>query len=173
MSGRILLALSAMTVCCSPLGAQEPGTLLRASDGMNARQLREEQAERLLVNLESRCRKLLHAQITIDTGIKNLQRGIERNAGKEPTPLDRETAKQLATNMAESIRETTKIIKFLEKEGSAVAFIEVFQLLRDDMKTVQRRLARCDVGPHTQEIEADIVDTFREMISALIKTRCE
>ena len=61
----------------------------------------------------------------------------------------------------------------LEAEGSAVAFPEVFQQVREDMKHVQRRLEVTDVGAVTQAIEKDIIDTLKEMIEALKKARKE
>ena len=57
----------------------------------------------------------------------------------------------------------------LEAEGSAVAFPEVFQQVREDMKHVQRRLDVTDVGVVTQAIERDIIASLTEMIEALKK----
>jgi len=61
----------------------------------------------------------------------------------------------------------------LEAEGTAVAFPEVFQQVREDMKIVQRRLELADVAPVTQAIEQDIIDTLKEMVDALKKARQE
>jgi hypothetical protein len=67
--------------------------------------------------------------------------------------------------------EATKAIEILEAEGSAIAFPEVFQQIREDMKHVQRRLKNTDVGDITVTIEQDIVETLKEMIKALEKAK--
>ena len=67
--------------------------------------------------------------------------------------------------------EARKAIEILEAEGSAVAFPEVFQQVRDDMIHVQRRLGVSDVGAVTQTIEQDIIDSLKEMIEALKKAK--
>jgi hypothetical protein len=56
------------------------------------------------------------------------------------------------------------IIDMLNREGTAVAFSEVFEELRADMQRVQSRLAKSDVSLATQVIESDILDTLKEMI---------
>jgi len=71
------------------------------------------------------------------------------------------------------VLEASKAIEMLEAEGSAVAFPEVFQQIREDMKHVQRRLDITDVGQVTQAIEKDIIDTLKEMIDALKKAQEE
>ena len=43
--------------------------------------------------------------------------------------------------------------------------------MREDMKTVQRRLGKADVGNVTQAIEEDIIATLKEMIEALKKAQ--
>ena len=59
----------------------------------------------------------------------------------------------------------------LEAEGSAVAFPEVFQQVREDMKHVQRRLEIADVADVTQAVEKDIIESLKEMIEALKKAQ--
>src|SRR5205823_273569 len=67
--------------------------------------------------------------------------------------------------------EATKAIDMLQSEGSAVAFPEVFQQVREDMKHVQKRLEGVDTGKVTQAIEEDIISTLKEMIEALKKAK--
>ena len=72
---------------------------------------------------------------------------------------------------AEDLHLDVWVIEALEAEGVAVALTEVFQQVRDDMHHVQRRLIRGDVGKVTLIIQADVMDTFRDMIMALRKSR--
>ena len=51
-------------------------------------------------------------------------------------------------------------LKILEGEGSAVAFAEVFQQVKADMKAVKNRLAKVDTGKVTVTIENDIIETL-------------
>src|SRR6185295_16759745 len=71
----------------------------------------------------------------------------------------------------EIVVEADKCIDILQSEGTAVAFPEVFQQIRQDMKHVQKRLELTDVADITQGIEKDIVATLKEMIDALKKAR--
>ena len=66
------------------------------------------------------------------------------------------TSLKLSDQEGEIVVEARKAIEVLEAEGSAVAFPEVFQQVRDDMMHVQRRLGVSDVGAVTQTIEQDI-----------------
>src|SRR5207247_900442 len=65
------------------------------------------------------------------------------------------------------VAEADKAIAMIKAEGSAIAFLEVFQQVRQDMVSVQRRLGKTDVGNLTQSIEKDIIDTLKEMLDAL------
>ena len=55
------------------------------------------------------------------------------------------------------------------EEGTAVAFPEAVEMMRDDMRQAVKRLERTDVGEITQSIERDIIDALEEMIDALQK----
>ncbi|GBD36224.1 hypothetical protein HRbin36_01345 [bacterium HR36] len=59
----------------------------------------------------------------------------------------------------------------MQAEGSAVAFAEVLQQVRQDMARVSTRLYKTDPGTETQAIERDIIDMLKEMIEALKKAQ--
>jgi hypothetical protein len=120
--------------------------------------------------LKARCEKMLAMQIRVYNATKAVASGIDANAGKKPSRVNIEDALALSEEQMNIVHEANQAIRVLEAEGSAVAFLEVFTQLRDDMKRVQCRLNDADVGKATQAIQDDIIDTLREMIAALGKT---
>jgi hypothetical protein len=137
------------------------------------RQMREEEIERLLADLQARCTRMLAMQIAVYENTVAIDRTIGENPGKRATRNDEQKALQQADREGEIVREANKAIQLLEEEGSAVAFSEVFVQVRDDMVAVQRRLGKADVGTVTQVIEKEIIATLQEMIEALKKARQE
>ncbi len=137
------------------------------------RQLREEELERLLAALIVRCERMLAMQIQVLHGTEQVAKGIDLNPDKKANRQNQQDSLKLSDDEKEIVLEASKAIEMLEAEGSAVAFPEVFQQVREDMKHVQRRLGIVDVGQVTQAIEKDIIDTLKEMIEALKKARQE
>jgi len=135
------------------------------------RQTREEELDRLLAALEARCRKMLEMQIAVLAGTESSHRAILSHADQKATREDQQTALKLSDNEKDIIGEANKAIQMLEEEGSGVAFPEVFQQVREDMKHVQRRLEIADVGDVTQAVEKDIIASLKEMIEALKKAQ--
>jgi len=137
------------------------------------RQIREEELERLLAALQQRCERMLAMQIQVLHGTEQTDTGIKANADKKASRKNEQDSLKLSDDEKDIVREADKAVEMLEAEGSAVAFPEVFQQVREDMKHVQRRLGVVDVGVVTQAIEKDIIDTLKEMIDALKKARQE
>jgi hypothetical protein len=137
------------------------------------RQLREEELERVLAALISRCQKMLAMQEEVLRGTLRVQARVETNPSQKPDRDNVLASLNLSDDELKIVYEATKAIEILEAEGSAVAFPEVFQQVREDMKHVQRRLKNTDVGDITVTIEQDIVETLKEMIKALEKAKKE
>jgi hypothetical protein len=137
------------------------------------RQLREEELQLLLAALQARCEKMLAMQISVLAGTEAVDKGIAAMADKQPTREQKQDSLKLSDREGDIVLEASKAIELLEAEGSAVAFPEVFQQVREDMKHVQRRLGITDVAEVTQGIERDIIDSLKEMIEALKKQRKE
>lgn len=135
------------------------------------RQLREEELERTLADLLRRCERMLAMQISVYNGTKGVFAAVEKNGDKQPSRENKQDSLKLSDQEGEIVVEARKAIEVLEAEGSAVAFPEVFQQVRDDMMHVQRRLGVTDVGSVTQTIEQDIIDSLKEMIEALKKAK--
>jgi hypothetical protein len=135
------------------------------------RQLREEEMERLLADLQARCQKMLRMQIRVYEGTLTVHKGIEATADKKATRLQKQDSLKLSDDEKAIVLEASKAIQILEEEGSAVAFPEVFQQVREDMRNVQIRLGVVDTGKITQATEEDIISTLRDMIKALEKAK--
>jgi len=135
------------------------------------RQLREEELERTLAALINRCQKMLAMQEEVLRGTLRVQAQVETNPGQKADRDNILASLNLSDDELKIVYEATKAIEILETEGSAIAFPEVFQQVREDMKHVQRRLKNTDVGDITVTIEQDIVETLKEMIKALEKAK--
>jgi hypothetical protein len=135
------------------------------------RQMREEEIERVLAALQARCEKMLMMQQQVLVGTEDLDRVINKNSDKKPTAINKREGLKLSDQEKDIVQEANKCIDILEAEGSAVAFPEVFQQIRQDMIHVQKRLELTDSGALTQNIERDIIENLKEMIDALKKAR--
>jgi ribosomal protein L18E len=135
------------------------------------RQMREEEIERVLADLQKRCEKMLQMQEIVNAGTKQIHSRVYA-LGK--TERDDELgSRRLGEDEDKIIVEADSAIAVIEAEGTAVAFTEVFHQVRNDMLQVSRRLGRVDVGQETLMIEEDIVTTLKEMIEALKKQQQE
>jgi hypothetical protein len=129
------------------------------------KQFREEERERFLAMLEARFQRMLAMQLLVHDATAKLDKTPteERN--------DRHVARAvvLARQEEEISLEANKAITVLRDEGTAVAFPEAVEQMRDDMNLVVSRLERTEIGELTQGIQRDIIDALEEMIDALQK----
>ncbi|MFN4260338.1 MAG: hypothetical protein ACK4RK_13660 [Gemmataceae bacterium] len=135
------------------------------------KQLREEETERLLANLKARCEQMLNMQIEVYKETVKVHKDILGNPDQKPTRANEVKSLQLADREGEIVIIATSAIQLLEAEGTAVAFPEVFIQVREDMRAVQNRLGKADVGVVTQAREELIIETLKEMIEALEKAQ--
>jgi hypothetical protein len=137
------------------------------------RQLREEELERLLANLQARCERMLAMQIEVQSGTKRVYSVIQSLPDKQATRVEEQQSQQLSSREAEIVRDANRTLQLMSAEGSAVAFALSLEMVRDDMKVIEQRLDRYDVSEFTQQIEQDVIDALKEMIEALKKKRQE
>ncbi len=137
------------------------------------RQLREEEIERLLAKLEQRCRYMLEIQMEVYDGTVRVDKAIGTNPDKKASRAEEQRALQLSEREEVIVVEANKAIQILEAEGTAVAFPQMFEQVRDDAKNVARRLGKADVGAVTQVIEQDIIAALKDMIEALKKAQAD
>jgi hypothetical protein len=132
------------------------------------RQLREEEVERLLVQLEARLRAMLRAQ-------RGVAEAAEKLATAPPTN-DRERqleAVRLSREQTSIGGDAAKALTLVRDDGSAVAIPEALEQVRDDASQAAARLARGDVGGTTRGILQDLVANLEEMLAALEKAQAE
>jgi hypothetical protein len=124
---------------------------------------RAERESTLLVDLLESCRRMLEWQTAVCEDTKRLEAALAQS--NTLLPEHKETLRKLAARQNNIINEANKAIARLEMDN-AVAFPEVFNRLRDDMKQIHARLVRGDVGVKTLEIEVDAVETLQEIVDA-------
>jgi hypothetical protein len=102
-----------------------------------------------------------------------IEERTQATADKKPTREEEVDARTQSQKEDDIVREADMAIRILQEEGTAVAFPEVFEQIRNDMVHVSKRLFRTDTGKETQAIEEDIIATLKEMIEALKRAREE
>jgi hypothetical protein len=134
-----------------------------------SRVTRQEEREQKLAALLARCRKMLALQKEILEGTEHLAREVDKTASVAQAAR----SNKLADKQDESLKEAEAALKMIKDEGTAAAFAEVFEQVRDDMTAVLNRLLKADTGPLTRSIESDLVAAIEEIIRALEQAKRE
>ncbi len=133
------------------------------------RQMREEELEQMLAQLEARFRKMLDLQIAV----YKVTVGMENQPDEERGRDFEVSAIKLSQREKTIIEECDKAIILLKEEGSAVAFTEAAELMREDMAQIVTRLERANMSVVTQGLELDVIKALEEMVAALQKAQKE
>jgi hypothetical protein len=131
------------------------------------RQLREEEVERTLADLESRLRRMLQMQsrvadqskITRDTPRSNEDRTFEIQCSK------------LAIEERKVQMEGQKALLLLQDEGSSLAFPEAVEQVNRDIALVIEYFAGSRVDDSCMGLQSEIIRTLEEMIESLTETQ--
>jgi hypothetical protein len=132
------------------------------------RQMREEEVERLLVQLETRVRLMLKAQRQVVAGGETLAAAESASTRERQLEVAR-----LGREQEQVTAEADRAVMLVRDDGSAVAIPEALEQVRDDSAQVAARLKRGDVSPSTLGIAGDIVTGLEELLAALEKSRGE
>lgn len=132
------------------------------------RQLREEEVERLLVQLETRIRTLLRMERSVQAAADTLAAAAAMSVRERQLEAARIGREQEAVT-AELDRAWTVV----RDDGSAVAIPEALAQLQDDSRQAAARFAASDVGEATRAIVGDILAGLEELLAALEKSRRE
>lgn len=132
------------------------------------RQMREEEVERLLVQLEARLRAMLRAERAVLAGAEKLAAEQERADRERELEAARLSREQGGIGM-----DASRALSLVRDDGSAVAIPEALEQVREDSSQAAARLARGDVGGTTRGILQDLVSSLEEMIAALEKAQRE
>jgi hypothetical protein len=131
------------------------------------RQMREQEVERLLVQLETRLRAMLRAEKAVLAAAEKI--AAEPTAGRE-RERELESAR-LGREQSAIGADAVKALTLVRDDGSAVAIPEALEQVRDDATQAAARLGRGDVGGTTRGILEDIVSSLEEMVAALEKAQ--
>jgi hypothetical protein len=132
------------------------------------RQLREEEVERLLVQLETRVRLMLRAE----RGIHKAVDALAANAAMSSRERQIESVR-IGREQDEITAEAARALTLVRDDGSSVAVPEALRQIHDDCVQTASRLARGDIAADTVALVNDIVAGLEELLAALEKSRQE
>lgn len=127
------------------------------------KQLREEEAGRVLADLESRFRQMLEKQV------KLLEKTIQTDeTSKKQRRGDFEIAcGKLSVDQKALATDAGRTLLVLQDDGSSIAIPETVRQMQIDMQQSGQRLSGARVGLVTQEIQRDIVQTLELLVDAV------
>ncbi len=131
--------------------------------------MREEELEQMLAQLEARFRKMLDLQIQVYKVTVGMENQPDEDRGRDFEV----SAIKLSQREKGIVDECDKAIILLKEEGSAVAFTESAELMREDMLQIVQRLERANTSVVTQGLELDVIKALEEMVAALQKAQRE
>ena len=127
------------------------------------RQLREEEIERSLVDVETRLRKMLDLQ-------RSVREQTEKLSNLTGDLKDRSLeiqANKLSIEQTKVVMEGQRALLLLQDEGSSTAFPEALEQVNADAQSVSKKLSEANVSPSTQAIEDEILGALEEMLDSL------
>jgi hypothetical protein len=140
------------------------------------RQMREDEVERLLVQLSARVRQMLKAERTVRAAVEELADGRQGSSDNDAEPPNGSAgggrqrqleAARLGREQAAIGQDARRALALVRDDGSAVAVPQALEQVRDDSDQAVSRLERGDVGGTTRGIVSDIVAGLEEMLAAL------
>lgn len=133
------------------------------------RQLREQEVEQTLVQLEARIRGMLKAERSVLADAERLTA-----AGATGTPRERQLeAARLGREQERIGVDAAKAVALVRDDGSAVAIPQALEQIRDDAVQAATRLGRADLGRETIAVLGDIVVGLEEMLAAVEKAHLD
>jgi hypothetical protein len=118
-------------------------------------------------SLSKHCQKMLEMQTAVQEATNALDKAVQGRPDKKPGPKEQARAEKLSAQQKAIVAEAKAAIRVCEAAEGGDLFVEVFEWLRADMESVNRRLRRGDVGTDTRAEQAAILDTLRETILSL------
>lgn len=132
-------------------------------------QMRKEQQEELLANLEARFRAMLEAQVQASKATRRLGE-MGREKWRRSDQLELADVAHRQTGLG---TEAEKALYILTEDGTTVIFPQILRQVRDDAKDAGTRLASADVGPGVRAMQASIEQALRELIDAVVQQQKE
>jgi hypothetical protein len=155
------------------------GKIYEALDEMEKRlkQMRLDEMEVILAALRHRCEKMKAMQTEVlehpAEGTIATEKDILSRSDQKPNDADFQKSLRLAVKEKDIIGECDKCLDILRTDATGVAFPVAFEQVREDMRSVFRRLDNADVGKINQEIQREIIESLDDMIKALKQKEIE
>lgn len=131
------------------------------------RQLREDEVDRMLVQLAARVRQMLKDERAVRTGAGDLA-AVAADPGSDPEDRERKLeAARLGRLQASVGQAAQRALIIVRDDGSAVAVPQALHQVRDDAEQASRRLERGDVDGTTLGLLDDLVAGLEELLAAL------
>ena len=127
------------------------------------RQIREEEIERSLVDLESRLRRMNEQERMIREETGRLDK-LEGDARDRTLDIQ---ANKLAIEQSKVVMEGQRALLLLQDEGSSTAFPEALDQIVRDAQTVAKKLGQGNVSTATKTIEDEILFSIEELLESL------
>jgi hypothetical protein len=127
------------------------------------KQLREEEIERTLVDLETRLKRMAEWERTI----RDQSEKLANLAGEDRDRQLDIQANKLATEQLKVAMEGQRAMLLLKDEGSSQAFPEALQQVINDAQLIVKRLNAADLSVNTLAIEDEVIGALDEMLESL------
>lgn len=129
------------------------------------RQLREEERQELLANLQSRLSQLLDEQRLVRDETEVVQQRTTGTAARG----DRAKLNELARREGEIARGLDQVLAILVEDGTAVAFPETIEQASRDADSAGALLAQGESLPIAVRYEEDIIEALSDLVESLRK----
>jgi hypothetical protein len=126
-------------------------------------QLREEEIERTLVDLETRLKRMAEWE----KSIRDQTEKLDQLSGEDKDRQLEIQANKLSTEQLKVSMEGQRAMLLLKDEGSSQAFPEALEQVIRDSQMVVTRLGQADVSKSTQSIQDEILGALDEMLQSL------
>ncbi len=133
------------------------------------RQMRQEEKEETLRNIESRLQEMLAGQSAVNAETQPLSELGADNFSR----IETLKCAELAARQDEVAKAAEHCVRLLEEDGTAIVFPQVMRQVAEDMRAIARRLGNQNVGRLTTSMQADVRATLDELLAALEKLREE
>jgi hypothetical protein len=131
-------------------------------------QLREEEFERSLADLESRLRRMLEMQNRVLDQSNRLVNSTPASGEDRQMEIQ---ASKLAIDERKILMEGQKALLLLQDEGSSMAFPEAVQQMNEDIAWVVDAFSAAKINASTIGTQEEIVAALEEMIESLTETQ--
>jgi len=126
-------------------------------------QLKEEQREHSIRQLQTLLQAMLDKQLKINQDTQSLDKK-GRHAWSHADEL---ALTGLGRDQMELADQNSEVLRLLKSDGTTLVFPRVIGQVRDDMERVAERLQKKDIGTLTQRVQTGIAETLEQLVDSL------